>query len=69
LREKLESTGIAAAPTLAQRASSALVPVDRAAPFVPFDELVRELGGLMLPHDRLDDELHELDETPRDLFA
>jgi prevent-host-death family protein len=46
-----------------------LVPVTRAEQFVPFDELVSELRGLMLPDDRLDEELHELDETPRDPFA
>lgn len=46
-----------------------LVPVERAAPFVPFGELVRELRGLMRPDDRLDDELRELDETPRDPFV
>jgi prevent-host-death family protein len=46
-----------------------LVPVDRAERFVPFDELVSELRGLMLPDDRLEDELRRLDETPRDPFA
>ncbi|HET8823372.1 MAG TPA: type II toxin-antitoxin system prevent-host-death family antitoxin [Thermoleophilaceae bacterium] len=46
-----------------------LVPLDRAQQFVPFDELVRDLGGLMLPGDRLDEELRDLDETPRDPFA
>jgi prevent-host-death family protein len=46
-----------------------LVAVDRAQPFVPFDELVRELRGLMLPDDRLDEELHQLDEVPHDPFA
>jgi hypothetical protein len=29
----------------------------------------RELQGLMLPDDRLDDGLRELDETPGDPFA
>lgn len=46
-----------------------LVPVDRVQRFVPFDELVRDLRGMMLPEDRLDEELRELDETPRDPFA
>lgn len=45
-----------------------LVPVDRTHPFVPFDELVSELRGTMLPDDHLDKELRELDETPRDPF-
>jgi prevent-host-death family protein len=46
-----------------------LVPVERTSPFVPFDEIVRELRGLMRADDRLDDELRELDEPPRDPFA
>jgi prevent-host-death family protein len=46
-----------------------LVPVDSARQFVPFDELVDGLRGLMLPDDRLDEELHQLDQTPRDPFA
>ena len=46
-----------------------LVPVDRTHPFVPFDELVSELRGTMLPDDHLDDELREFDEIPRDPFA
>lgn len=46
-----------------------LVPVDRAQQFVPFGELVRDLRGMMPPEDRLDEELRELDETPRDPFA
>lgn len=46
-----------------------LVPVDRLQRFVPFDELVRDLRGMMLPEDRLDEELRELDESPRDPFA
>lgn len=45
-----------------------LVPVDRANPFVPFDELVGELRGTMLPDDHLEDELRELDEAPQDPF-
>jgi prevent-host-death family protein len=46
-----------------------LVPVERAQPFVPFDVIVRELRGLMRVDDRLDRELRELDEPPRDPFA
>jgi prevent-host-death family protein len=46
-----------------------LVPVDRAHPFVPFNELVDELSGTMLPDDPLAEELRELDETARDPFA
>jgi prevent-host-death family protein len=46
-----------------------LVPVDRANRFVPFDELVSELRGKMLPDDHLDDELRDLDEAPQDPFA
>ena len=45
-----------------------LVPLDRTHPFVPFDELVSELRGTMLPDDHLDDELRELDEAPQDPF-
>lgn len=46
-----------------------LVPVERAKDFVPFAELVRELRGLMLPNDQLDEQLRELDVPPRDPFA
>jgi prevent-host-death family protein len=46
-----------------------LVPVEGADPFVPFDEIVRDLRGLMRADDRLDDELRALDEPPRDPFA
>lgn len=46
-----------------------LVPLDRAHPFIPFNELVSELRGTMLPDDRLDDELREFDEAPQDPFA
>lgn len=46
-----------------------LVPIDRAQQFVPFDELVKELRGAMLPGDHLEKELSELDEPPRDPFA
>jgi prevent-host-death family protein len=46
-----------------------LVPVERSDPFVPFNEIVRDLRGLMRADDRLDAELRELDEPPRDPFA
>ncbi len=46
-----------------------LVPVDRAPRFVSFDEVVTELRGLMLPDDRLDEQLRQLDAPPRDPFA
>lgn len=46
-----------------------LVPLEHTERFVPFDEIVRDLRGLMLPEDRLDEELRELDEAPRDPFA
>jgi prevent-host-death family protein len=46
-----------------------LVPVDRAQQFVPFDELVNGLRGLMGADDRLDQGLRERDEPPRDPFA
>jgi antitoxin (DNA-binding transcriptional repressor) of toxin-antitoxin stability system len=46
-----------------------LVPVERTQQFVPFDELVSGLRGLMGADDRLDEELRELDEPPRDPFA
>jgi prevent-host-death family protein len=46
-----------------------LVPIDRAQQFVPYDELVKGLRGAMLADDRLEQELHELDEPPRDPFA
>jgi prevent-host-death family protein len=46
-----------------------LVPIDRAQQFVPYDELVKGLRGAMLADDRLEQELRELDEPPRDPFA
>ncbi|PZS26521.1 MAG: antitoxin [Pseudonocardiales bacterium] len=46
-----------------------LVPLERARPLVPFEEVVRELRGLMRPDDRLELELQALDEAPRDPFA
>ena len=46
-----------------------LVPVERAQQFARFDEVLRGLRGLMRSDDRLDDELRELDQPPRDPFA
>jgi len=46
-----------------------LVPIDRAQQFMPYDELVKGLRGAMLPDDRLEQELRELDAPPRDPFA
>lgn len=46
-----------------------LVPVERHEPFVPFDEVVRELAGLVRPDDHLERELRQLDAEPRDPFA
>ena len=46
-----------------------LVPVQRAQQFVRFDEVLRGLRGLMRSDDRLDDELRDLDQAPRDPFA
>ena len=46
-----------------------LVPVDHAAQFVPFNDIVNGLHGLMRADDRLDAELRDLDEPPRDPFA
>jgi antitoxin (DNA-binding transcriptional repressor) of toxin-antitoxin stability system len=46
-----------------------LVPIDRAQRFVPFGDVVNELQGRMLPDDRLEHELRELDVAPRDPFA
>lgn len=46
-----------------------LVPVERATAFVPFAEVARDLRELMLPDDRLDVELRELDDVPGDVFG
>jgi prevent-host-death family protein len=46
-----------------------LVPVERAQTFVPFDEIVGELGGLMRADDPLDEELRGLDQEPREPFS
>lgn len=46
-----------------------LVPLERAQPFVSFDEMVSELAGLLRPDDRLERELRALDQAPRDPFG
>lgn len=46
-----------------------LVPVGRAEQFVPFDQLVTEIAGLLSADDRLEDELRKLDSEPRDPYA
>jgi antitoxin (DNA-binding transcriptional repressor) of toxin-antitoxin stability system len=46
-----------------------LVPVTRAERFVPFEELAGGIRGLLQPGDRLERELRELDQEPRDPFA
>jgi prevent-host-death family protein len=46
-----------------------LIPVRRRRTFVPFDEIVSGLGGLLDADDPLAAELRELDEEPRDPFA
>jgi prevent-host-death family protein len=55
--------------TVHGHAVAELIPLDRAQQFVAFDELVRGFRGTMLPEDRLEEELRELDEPPRDPFA
>lgn len=46
-----------------------LVPIDRAATWVPMRDIVDRIGGVLLADDRLDDELHELDREPSDPFT
>lgn len=46
-----------------------LVPVERAATFVPLDDVISQISGVLRPDDRLDDELRELDIEPADPFA
>lgn len=48
---------------------AALVPIERAQAFVPYDEVERELRGLLHDDDALDRELRDLDDEPRDPFA
>lgn len=45
-----------------------LVPVERAATYVPIRDIVDLIGGVLLADDRLDDELRELDREPSDPF-
>jgi len=51
------------------RAVADLVPVDRAATFVALGDIVRQIGGVLRPDDRLDRELRDLDSEPVDPFA
>lgn len=46
-----------------------LVPVERAATFVPLAEVIGQIGGVLRADDRLDDDLRELDSDVRDPFA
>lgn len=46
-----------------------LVPVPRAARFVPLAEAVDGLAGLMLADDRLDADLRAVDDVPGDVFG
>jgi len=46
-----------------------LVPVERAATFVPLADLVGLIGGVLRADDRLDEELRELDFDAGDPFA
>jgi prevent-host-death family protein len=55
--------------TVNGRPVAELGPIDTRREFVPSDELVRELGGLLAPDDPLAQELREADTPPRDPFA
>ena len=46
-----------------------LVPVERAATYVPLADVVGKIGGVLRADDRLDEELRELDPEARDPFA
>ena len=46
-----------------------LVPVERAATYVPLGQVIGQIGGVLRVDDRLDDELRELDIDARDPFA
>jgi prevent-host-death family protein len=46
-----------------------LVPVERAATYVPLAEVVAQIGGVLRVDDRLEEELRELDIDARDPFA
>jgi prevent-host-death family protein len=49
--------------TVHERPIAELVPVDRTQQFLPFDELVAGLRGLLRPDDRLDEEVKNRDEV------
>ena len=46
-----------------------LVPVERAATYVPLRDVVDRIGGVLRADDRLDEELRELDLDAGDPFA
>lgn len=46
-----------------------LVPIERPQAFVPFEELVRDLHGVLAPDDALDVDLRRRDDEPADPFA
>ncbi|HEX8645935.1 MAG TPA: type II toxin-antitoxin system prevent-host-death family antitoxin [Thermoleophilaceae bacterium] len=46
-----------------------LVPLDRPQAFVPFEEVVRDLQGVLAPDDSLAEDLRQLDDEPGDPFA
>lgn len=55
--------------TVNGRPVAELGPLNEQATWVPSDELVRELRGLLVPGDPLAQELREADTPPRDPFA
>ena len=46
-----------------------LVPIQRAATYVSLADIVTNIGGLLRPDDRLDEELRELDRDVADPFT
>ena len=46
-----------------------LVPIARAATFLPLSDVLSGIGGVLRPDDRLDEELREVDVGPADPFA
>jgi prevent-host-death family protein len=46
-----------------------LVPVERAATYVPLEDVVDRIGGVLRADDRLDEELREIDLDAGDPFA
>jgi prevent-host-death family protein len=46
-----------------------LVPVERAATYLPLGDVVGQIGGVLRADDHLDQELRELDHEPDDPFA